>query len=712
MTGASRQDDGGFQTRNLRVTASAAALQLDPRRLLADIGHVFARAAEYRRLFILLPFDLILGLIIYAILPEEPPVWLLTGGLVLLGTASSSALAFRSVLALRLSTHALAVWVGLCLLPVHAWLAPTQMLTRSTYGGYVARVDEIISSDAAEQRVVVSQIIAEPPSRDLPTGRARLLLPAEPRLAPGDRIRVALRLAPIPGPVLPGGYDGQFHSYFGGIGAYGSATGAVEVLAPGDPSDLVRQVEEMRRRIGDRIAGLLDEPAESIGKAMVVGDQSGISDETREVMAASGLAHVYSISGLHLSIVAGGVYFLVRLLVASIPALVAWPAKSIGAVFGLLAGFGYLLLAGGMGNVPAFRSTLMLALVFGAVLAGRQALTMRNVAIAALVIIVIDPASVFRPSFQLSFAAVVGLIGIYELASPAGGQDESWLTRARGALVTTAWTSLVAGLATLLFSAYHFQQTAPLGVVGNLLALPFVTFVIMPGALLGVLTIPLGIDAPFFLFMGWGIDRMVDVAWLVAGWSEGLSGNPLLGEWTLLAGLLALAWFAFLDSRWRLAGPVVALAGVGLLGFEPRPDVLIADTTQAVAVATADALALVTGQKGSFVVEAWEEHYQIAIGEVHPQASCDSIGCIVTLPYYSIAVIRNAAAFSEDCAGHDLVVSRVPVPAGCGADGAVIGPPELIRGGVQWLRWDKAAGRFDIRPAITRPNRPWRAVPR
>lgn len=712
MTGASRQDDGGFQTRNLRVMAAAAALQLDPRRLLADIGHVFARAAEYRRLFILLPFDLILGLIIYAILPEEPPVWLLTGGLVLLGTASSSALAFRSVLALRLSTHALAVWVGLCLLPVHAWLAPTQMLTRSTYGGYVARVDEIISSDAAEQRVVVSQIIAEPPSRDLPTGRARLLLPAEPRLAPGDRIRVALRLAPIPGPVLPGGYDGQFHSYFGGIGAYGSATGAVEVLAPGDPSDLVRQVEEMRRRIGDRIAGLLDEPAESIGKAMVVGDQSGISDETREVMAASGLAHVYSISGLHLSIVAGGVYFLVRLLVASIPALVAWPAKSIGAVFGLLAGFGYLLLAGGMGNVPAFRSTLMLALVFGAVLAGRQALTMRNVAIAALVIIVIDPASVFRPSFQLSFAAVVGLIGIYELALPAGGQDESWLTRARGALVTTAWTSLVAGLATLLFSAYHFQQTAPLGVVGNLLALPFVTFVIMPGALLGVLTIPLGIDAPFFLFMGWGIDRMVDVAWLVAGWSEGLSGNPLLGEWTLLAGLLALAWFAFLDSRWRLAGPVVALAGVGLLGFEPRPDVLIADTTQAVAVATADGLALVTGQKGSFVVEAWEEHYQIAIGEVHPQASCDSIGCIVTLPYYSIAVIRNAAAFSEDCAGHDLVVSRVPVPAGCGADGAVIGPPELIRGGVQWLRWDKAAGRFDIRPAITRPNRPWRAAPR
>ncbi len=234
-------------------------------------------------------------------------------------------------------------------------------------------------------------------------------------------------------------------------------------------------------------------------------------------MAASGLAHIYSISGLHLSIVAGGVYFLVRLLIASIPALVAWPAKSMGAVFGLLAAFGYLLLAGGTANVPAFRSTLMLALVFGAVLAGRRALTMRNVAIAALVIIVMDPASVFRPSFQLSFAAVVGLIGIYELAQPGGPKDEHWLARARSALIATAWTSTIAGLATLLFSAYHFQQTAPLGVLGNLLALPFVTFVIMPGALLGVLAMPFGIDAPFFLFMGWGIDRMVDVASLVAG---------------------------------------------------------------------------------------------------------------------------------------------------------------------------------------------------
>src|SRR5690606_38191769 len=118
----------------------------------------------------------------------------------------------------------------------------------------------------------------------------------------------------------------------------------------------------------------------------------------------------------------------------------------------------------------------------------------------------------------------------------------------------------------------------PLGVIGNVLALPFVGLVIMPFGVLSVLAMPLGLDAPFLWAMGWGIDRLVDVAELVAGWSTGLTGNPLLSGWTLLAGLVALAWFAFLESRWRLLAPALALPIILMFGLEPRPDVLIADT--------------------------------------------------------------------------------------------------------------------------------------
>src|SRR5690606_31261541 len=143
-----------------------------------------------------------------------------------------------------------------------------------------------------------------------------------------------------------------------------------------------------------------------------------ISDETRAVMAISGLAHIYSISGLHLSIVAGGVYVFLRLLLALLAAGTGRyvPSKAVAAAAGVIAAALYLLLAGGTANVPAFRSTLMLGLVFGAVLIGRKALSMRNVALAGLLIVLIDPANVFRASFQLSFSAVVALIGVYELS--------------------------------------------------------------------------------------------------------------------------------------------------------------------------------------------------------------------------------------------------------------------------------------------------------
>ena len=680
--------------------------------IAARLRRAVDSAIEMRRLFILLPFSTIAGLICYAAMPAEPSGYLLAGVTIVLAILLVLARARHAMNGLRAAVQIAAFWLGFCLLPLHGIAFGTPMLTYPAYGTYEAVVDEVLSADENRIRIIASQLVPLDDARPVPIRRARIVLPGDVGLQPGDRFRAAMRLAPIPGPVLPGTHDGQFHSYFVGVGSYGSATGAVEVLADGDVWSLTRQVQGLRHTIGNRIDTVLSEDATAIGKAMVVGDQSDITDETRDVMAASGLAHIYSISGLHLSIVAGGIYWLLRLALASFPALVAWPNKQISASVGIVAAFLYLLLAGGVDNVPAFRSTLMLALIFGAVLAGRQALTMRNVAIAAIVIILIDPASIFRPSFQLSFAAVVGLIGIYELPRPHTSPSGGRLARIGGVISATAWTSLVAGLATLLFSAYHFQQTAPLGVIGNVLALPFVSLVIMPFGVLSVLAMPLGVDGPCLTIMGWGIDRMVDLAELVATWSQGWTGNPLLAGWTLGVGLLALAWFAFLETRWRLLGPVLAMPVILALGFETRPDILIADTTQAVAIRNGSDMALVTGRTGSFAVDVWSDHYQTEITAPHPAARCDSLGCILTNPAYSVAVVRNAAAFAEDCGRHDLLIARIYPPQFCYVSGQVIGPRELDAGGVHWLVWNEGAGRFDIRPAIDNLNRPWRIAPR
>jgi len=682
-----------------------------PRRLARTLIASLRNAIDQRRLFVLLPFSIIAGLAFYTPLPDEPPLLHLLIGSGVVAAVLALAIGLQSFTGMRWSTQLVAAWVGFCLLPVHGALFGTQMLAFPAYGTYEVRVDEVISADAEGRRVVASAFVPVDDARSLNLRRARLLLPVHPPLEPGDVIQAKLRLAPVPGPVLPGAYDSQFHSYFAGIGAYGSAIGDVTVVATGDEGDLMRRVQALRNYIGGRIDLVLEGGSAAIGKAMMVGDQSGISDEIRQVMAASGLAHVYSISGLHLSIVAGGIFWLIRLLLAATPAVLVWPIKHIAAVAGLLTAFGYLLLAGGPDNVPAFRSTLMLGLIFGAVLAGRRALTMRNVAIAALVIIVLDPASVFRASFQLSFAAVVALIGVYELPRTLPAGSGGSVERALRFLAATGWTSFVAGLATLLFSAYHFQQTSPLGVLGNLLALPFVSLIMWFGVL-AVLAMPVGLDGPFPRLMGWNIDRMVDVAELVAGWSAGLTGNPLLAGWTLLAGLAALAWFAFVETRWRLLAPVLLVPVIMLFGFSPRPDVLIADTTQAVAIRDGDGLALVSGRTGSFAVDVWSQHYQTEIAEAHSGARCDSLGCIVNAGDFRVAVVRNAAAFSEDCYGNDLVIARIYAPANCATDGLLIGPNELRRGGVHWLAWNDTAGRFDVRPAIESLNRPWRVSPR
>lgn len=690
----------------LPVVSPGVRRTADKTSLLSLVRTEIEAAVVARRLFVLLPFAMLSGLIVYASLPLEPAWWALVAvGVAVVGLL----LALRNSALLPLIGLVGAFWAGMGLLPLHGFWFGTEMLRYPAYGAFTARVDEIISATDTNRRIVISDLTPLEGARALPIAKARLVTPPTPPLAPGDIIKAKVRLAPVPGPILPGNFDGQFHAYFAGIGAYGTVTSDFSRVMSGAQLDPGRLVEQMRMGIGERIDAELDGASAAIGRAMVVGDQSGITDETREVMAQSGLAHIYSISGLHLSIVAGGVFWLVRWLLAATPAAASrWPVKKLAAVAGLVAAGGYLMLAGGIGNVPAFRSTLMLGLIFGAVLAGRRALTMRNVAIAALAIMVVDPASVFRASFQLSFAAVVALIGIYEMPRAAPG-DRTWLARMWGALWATAATSLIAGTATLLFSAYHFQQTAPLGVIGNVLVLPVVSLIIMPFGVLSVLAMPLGIDGPFVAVMGWGIDRMVDGAALVAGWSAGLTGNPLLTVWALIIGLAALGWFAFFSNRWRLIGPVAAVPLVLLFGVDQRPDVLIADTTQAVAVRHGEEIGLVSGRTGSFAVDVWSDHYQQEIIGTFPDLRCDGLGCIARAPQFSIAVIKNAAAFAEDCGRHDLLITRVRAPRNC-LGSLVIDSDALQAGGVHWLRWDGAAARFEVRTAIPNLNRPWRVL--
>lgn len=679
-----------------------------PKRRFKGLVASASAALDERRLFVLLPFAMIGGLIASVELPSEPQPLALAIGAVII--AAAIALSLSSLLRIQLAVVIAAFWAGLCLLPIHGALFGTPMLGRPAYGAYQAQVDEILSETATEKRVIVSSITPTGADRPVPVRRARVLIKAGPDLAPGDVITGQFRFAPVPGPVFPGGFDTQFHSYFDGVGAYGNSIHPPTLVRAGSEAAAAHFVDTIRRGISDRIDAMLPEPSAGIARAIVNGDQSAVTDDARTTMATAGIAHVLSVSGLHLTIVAGGAFALLRLLLSGFESLARRVSiKRIAAAGGMAAALFYYGISGG--NVAALRSTLMILLVFGAVLFGRRALTMRNVAIAGLIVIATDPASVFRPSFQLSFAAVVALIGAYETIRSSRSRDASPWTHAWGYAKSIVITSLVAGAATLLFSIYHFQQTSPLGVVGNLLTLPLVGFVMMPAAAIAVLAMPFGLEGPPLLAMGWSIDRMLDMAGLVAGWSTHLRAAPLLTPWALLFGLAALGWFAFFKDRWRLVGPILAAPLVLLFAIDRAPDVLIADTTQAMVVRGASGLELADGKPKSFALNVWRDTYADPI-VTHATQTCDSVACIGASPAgFRYAIVKDPAGFADECGTTDLIVARVPAPSWCSGS-TVIDGDRLLTHGVHWLRWSASSKSFEVREAIPALNRPWRIEPR
>lgn len=674
--------------------------------LWQKLASAAAASVEQRRIFVLSPFIFIAGAVLYRILGFEPPVLLLGAGVLTIGAL---AIAKRHAPAASAWTAlAIALWAGFCALPIHGALFGTPMLAGPKYGTYEMRIDSVLRDDGTQQRWLVSAIAAQDPRDDPNVRRARLVAPGGMAVGPGDLIQARIRFYPVPAPVLPGGYDAQFAGYYAGIGAYGAVLGEPVRLERG-ARGLYRAIEDLRTHITERLIAVLGARIGGIAMSLINGDQSRVTEEDWDTMALVGLAHVLSISGLHLTLVAGTMYVTLRVgLSLSHGAAQRWPIKKIAAGGGIAVAIAYMLISGL--EVPAIRSTIMIILVFGAVIAGRQALTMRNVALAGLLLAALDPASLFRPSYQLSFAAVVALIAAFEMARKR--REEGAVqkrSRAMALLVDATLTSLVAGAATLIFTAYHFQQTAPFGVVANVLSTPIISFIMMPAALFAMLLMPLGLEGPLLGVMGWSIEAMLAIAHFVGVISGGFDPSPILSPSALIISLIALAWFAFFQTRIRLAGPILAIPVIFLFCREPAPDILIADTTQAVAARDHGQLALVTGRINTFATNVWSERYMETIEGRNDNTECDSQGCILKTSHgYTVAVIRDRAAFLDDCPTADLVVARINAPQWCKHITTVIDVGDLARSGAHMLYWRPQTETFAIKPSVTDTDRPWR----
>jgi competence protein ComEC len=420
-----------------------------------------------------------------------------------------------------------------------------------------------------------------------------------------------------------------------------------------------------------------------------------------EAMYVSSLAHVLSISGYHMALVAGVVFFVVRALLALSPALAMRHAiKKWAAFAALIAAAFYLLLSGA--EVATRRSFIMTAIVLLAVMVDRSALTLRNLALAALAVMLLAPEAVVHPSFQMSFAATLALIAAYERGLPwmIAGADTSrgarvalWGGREIAALILA---SLVAGLATTPYAAYHFHRLAPYGVLANLLAMPIVSVWVMPAGLLALVALPFGFDAPLWRLMGGGIDWMIAVALFVAGLPGAVGRITAFGTGPLLLCTGGLVLIGLLRSPLRWSGAAAVVGAALWAARAPVPDVFVADRGDLVAVRGASGrLSVMRGANSDpFAAREWlaadADARPVNDPSLRDGVACDEIGCVARLRDGAIVAMPLAAeAFEEDCRLAALVVSQRTAPA-CAAttiDRAVwprTGASALYRAGKGW----------------------------
>ncbi|HLY55957.1 MAG TPA: ComEC/Rec2 family competence protein [Stellaceae bacterium] len=676
-------------------------------------------SAERDRWVLWAPVGLAAGIGLYFSLHDEPRPFLgvavaaLAGGLTVLALRSKQGAA-GGVVAAALPIAIVAL--GFALAQLETWRVATPMLDRT------------LTAVRVEGRVVDVELLGTGSRVTLAPDRIERtnLLPRSVRikLRPsfqppqiGERMSVLATLMPPPGPAVPGGFDFQRQAYFRGLGAVGYALGR-PVVTPGEPAGAGGWLRELRAGMTARIRAALSPQTGGIAAALITGERGSVPPGVNDDYRNSGLAHLLVIAGLHMTLVTGFVFFATRALLALSPFVaLRYPIKKWAALAALVVAGLYLLISGAA--VPTQRAFVMVALGLLALLVDRLNLSMRAVAWAAGIVLAIDPAAVTGVSFQMSFAAVVGLIAFYETFGPrlaAARSGAGPFGRAGLHLAAIALTTIVATVGTAAFSIYHFNRFAVFSVLANVLAVPIAGFWVMPWAFASCLLMPFGLERIGLVPMGWGISAIEAVAHWTATLPLSVVDLPAMPDWGLIAIAAGGLWLAIWQTRWRRWGLLPMALGVASLWTASPPDLLAAEDGRLIAIRAGSGYLLSSEKDDKVEAEAWLRSAGglahgdwPAPGEAAGAVRCDSIGCIWRTQAGEVALVRQVAAADEDCRRAAVVVAMVPVRRACRAAATVVDHTDLRRGGTAaiWL-----GPPILVRTAnAERGRRPWVIVP-
>jgi competence protein ComEC len=593
------------------------------------------------------------------------------------------------------------------------------VLARPMYSVSVTGFVETRDIRERTDRFVLRVASMESPRGQTKLERVRLSVRKGTAPAVGSFVELKARLQPPLAPLRPGSYDFGRDMYFAGIGASGFVTGAIKTVNPpdsGGPSlRYAAFMQGLRDAIDARIRTALEGDRRAIATALLTGRRDAISAPVNDAMFISGLGHVLSISGYHMAVVAGVVFFAVRALLALIPRLTTgFPIKKWSAAAALVAAAFYLLLSGA--EVATQRSFFMSAVVLIAIMVDRRAVTFRTLAVAAMIVLTIAPEALVHPSFQMSFAATLGLVALVQIGMPLlfAAPDNSATARVAlwggREIAMLALASLVAGLATTPYAAFHFHRIAPYGVLANLAAMPVVSALVMPAGLFGLAAMPFGFDGVCWWAMGVGIDWMIVVTQWVAALPGAIGRMAAFGIGPLVAASLGIILLGLLRTPLRWSGAaVLGLAVVWALAV-PQPDILISGDGHSIGVRGRDGrLHLMRTAKDTFLQKEWlaadADARQAGDASLGEGVSCDEAGCVAQLADGAlVALALRPEALADDCAQAALVVTARQAPPACGA--LVVDQERLRRQGAIALRRARDGFAVDaVRPKGV--NRPW-----
>lgn len=667
-----------------------------------------------------------IGIGLYFAMPIEPSWGLGAGVLALAGLLG---LVARPAPAAHLPAKLLLV-VGLGLtaagLRSGSTAAPVLQSERGVYAvaATVARIDRLEDGDL---RLILSDLTLDG-VRDGVPARARLTVrTAVPELHPGDRIAVRAQLYPPPEPVAPAAFDFARQNWFRSIGAVGFALGPLDVLEAAGPHSLETAISDLRDQVAMRVRTRVAGETGGLAAALLTGLRGGLSAEVVEAMRTAGLAHLLAISGLHMGLVTASLFFAVRALLALAPAVaLTYSTKKLAAVVAWLGAAGYLALSGA--SVPTVRAFAMTSLVLLAVCLDRKAISLRLVALAALAILAVTPEALLSASFQMSFAAVVALVAIYQrLAGPMArrfGRRAGWPARLAAYVLGVAATTVIAEVAIGPFAAYHFHKVPSYGLLANLVAMPVMAFWVMPWGLVALVLMPLGAEAVGLVPMAWGLDVVIATAKGVTALPHAVNPVPVMPLASLVLIAVGGLWLALWSApRLRLPGLLPIVAGLMLAPFGDRPDILVDRDGKLFAIRGEDGrLYLSNLRAGRFARSRWLERngqtttprWQDLAAQrsaAPPSLRCDGLGCLYTLSRGGrrivVAFPTDLSAMAEDCRHADLVVTGLAAPFDCTARLGILDRWDLWRRGAHTISFtDAGTLRIDT-VADAQGDRPW-----